>query len=109
MYIPEYSRLTAHILEKIKLGRVYGMYRTEINGQEVVIRFTHNHQCFNHDIEREAIKSILQLQSRIFQYKQQCFATSVESIGYIVSFVQDGEVTDVQIQNIIPFENVIKS
>ncbi|MBM6619323.1 hypothetical protein [Bacillus suaedaesalsae] len=82
------------------------MYRTNIDGQKVVIRFTQTQQSFDYHIVDEAIKSILQLQSKILLYKKQCIATIIDSFGYVVSYVQDGEILDIQIQNIIPFDNV---
>ncbi|KAA0550162.1 hypothetical protein FZW96_02120 [Bacillus sp. BGMRC 2118] len=84
------------------------MYRTHIDGQEIVIRCTHPHHSKDSHIEMEAIKSILQLNSKLLLYRNQCIATIVDSVGYIIAYIQDGEIIDVQIQNIVPLNNVIR-
>lgn len=81
------------------------MYRTEIDGQDVVIRFSRSAPILESKMEKAAIQSILLLQNKILQCKNQFIATKVNAIGYIISYVHEGEVIDVQIQSVVPFQN----
>jgi hypothetical protein len=84
------------------------MYRTTINGQEIVVRFTLSLGKRDDALEKQLIKTVLQLEEKLLQFKNQCFAIS-HPTGLIVAYVKEGELLDVQIQQIVPFENVLKS
>jgi hypothetical protein len=83
------------------------MYRTSINGQQVVIRFPLLFANKN-QLQTELIfQTVLSLGERLLLYKNDCLAINTTNGGLIILYIQDGEVLDVQIQQVVPNENIL--
>jgi hypothetical protein len=89
------------------MGRVYGMYRTTIKGQEIIIRFGLSIEKKNEALEKRLIETVLRLEEKLLLYKNQCFAITHATEGLIIVNVQEGELLDVKIQQIVPFGNIL--
>lgn len=83
------------------------MYRTSINGQQVVIRFSFFCTKFDQTKEEQIIRSIINIGEGLLSYKNDCIAISDDRNGLIIVYVQDGEVLDVQIYQVVPNKNIL--
>jgi hypothetical protein len=83
------------------------MYRTSISGQQVVIRFPLMVANKN-QLQAELIfQTVISLGERLLLYKNECLAINATNGGLIILYIQEGEVLDVQIQQVVPNENIL--
>ncbi|MFZ3590911.1 hypothetical protein ACOI1C_17045 [Bacillus sp. DJP31] len=83
------------------------MYLTSINDKQVVIRFSLLYKKRDVSKEEQIIHALLDLGESLLSYVSECIAVSDGSDGLIIVYVQDGEVLDVQIQQVVPSKNII--
>lgn len=84
------------------------MYRTIIDGYDAVIRFPlHfiNKQKIN---EEQVLVRIASMEKELLLYKNECFAIHDFDNKLIIVSIHEGEVLDIQIQQVIFPENIIK-
>jgi hypothetical protein len=84
------------------------MYRTSINGHEIVIRFALSMEKVDEELEKRLIETVLRLEERLLIYKNQCIAIMHSKEGMLVIYIHEGELLDVQIQQYVPLENILE-
>ncbi len=83
------------------------MYRTWIQNQQVVVRFTLSCQQKEEINEQQIIQTVLDLGVKLFSYINDSFAIKSLDGNLIIVYIQSGEVLDIQIQQVILKENIL--
>ncbi|EEL51309.1 MULTISPECIES: hypothetical protein [Bacillus cereus group] len=84
------------------------MYRTTVNGKEIIITLAPKIRKEVTD-RNPLYEAVLQTIERLLQTKQPTFAVNHETFGLIIGEVQRGEVTVFAVEHIIPKQNIFGS
>ncbi|MBC6972556.1 cytoplasmic protein [Bacillus sp. Xin] len=84
------------------------MYRTTVNGKEIIITLAPKIRKEVTD-RNPLYEAVLQTIERLLQTKQPTFAVNHEIFGLIIGEVQRGEVTVFAVEQIIPKQNILGS
>ncbi|PGE96759.1 cytoplasmic protein [Bacillus pseudomycoides] len=84
------------------------MYRTTVNGKEIIITLAP--KIRKEITDRDPLyEAVLQTVERLLQTKQPTFAVNHAILGLIIGEAQGGEVTVFAVEHIIPKQNIFGS